>query len=118
MNGTSLASILSTYSTSATASSTYQPMFYATTGIGSNGIVSPTGGKVALTCSAPSPTGTYTLSWANSGTAPSYAFVSWKTAATAGYCGYSYLSTTGMIVYTYNASGTLTNGSLSVAVVM
>jgi len=96
----------------------YQPMFYATAAIGTNGTVATTGGKVALTCSAPSPTGTYTISWANSGTAPTYAFLQWKTAATPGYCGYSSLSTTGMIVYTYNSSGTLTNASFSVAVVL
>ena len=60
----------------------YQPMFYATAAVGTNGTVASTGGKVSLTCSAPSPTGTYTLSWANSGTAPTYAFLQWKTAAT------------------------------------
>jgi hypothetical protein len=93
-------------------------MFYATAAVGTNGTVASTGGKVSLTCSAPSPTGTYTLSWANSGTAPTYAFLQWKTAATPGYCVYSNLSTTGMIVYTYNSSGTLTNASFSVAVIL
>ena len=91
---------------------------FATAAIGTNGTVAIAGGKVTITCSAPSPTGTYTLSWANSGTAPSYAFLQWKTAATPGYCGYSNLSTTGMIVYTYNGSGTLTNASFSVAVIL
>ena len=109
---------MSSYLTTSSASSTYQPMFYATASINTNGLVATTGGKVTLTCSSPSPAGTYTLSWANSGTTPSYAFLQWKTAGTPGYCGYSSLSTTGMIVYTYNSSGTLTNASFSVAVVM
>ena len=53
---------MSSYLTTATASSTYQPMFYATAAINTGGSVAITGGKVALTCSAQSPAGTYTLS--------------------------------------------------------